>query len=138
MDPNKYTIAGVRYGCVSRAPGEIAGQQFIVENCEFTNIALFDFINTITIDDCNNCSIFVGPTTGRLVVELYLNLIVTEPMSVLSSEVVSIVGSCVAHNSSEPEIAEIAIYSCAVRHNRQSSPAMTCHSAAIPPIIMDY
>ncbi|CAG2117045.1 unnamed protein product, partial [Medioppia subpectinata] len=67
VNPSDYTIANVKYDTVIKKPGEIAGQQFIVENCEFANIGLFDYINTITIDDCNNCSIFVGPTIGSVV-----------------------------------------------------------------------
>ncbi|CAG2180108.1 unnamed protein product, partial [Oppiella nova] len=51
VDPKDYTIANVKYDSVIKRPGDIAGQQFIVENCEFANIGLFDYINTITIDD---------------------------------------------------------------------------------------
>ena len=38
------------------------GQQFIIKNCENCSIYLFDHINTVSIDDCKNCKIMLGPT----------------------------------------------------------------------------
>ena len=38
------------------------GEQFVIQNCENSNIYLFDHINTVTIDDCKNCKMFIGPT----------------------------------------------------------------------------
>ncbi|XP_054161626.1 protein XRP2-like [Oppia nitens] len=67
VNPKDYTIENGKYETFIRKPGDIVGQQFIIENCEFTNIALFDYINTITIDECNNCTIFIGPTIGSVV-----------------------------------------------------------------------
>ena len=44
----------------------LAGEQMIVRNCENCCIYLFDHTNTVTIDDCKNCKVFVGPTqVGR-------------------------------------------------------------------------
>ena len=40
----------------------LAGEQMIVRNCENCCIYLFDHTNTVTIDDCKNCKVFVGPT----------------------------------------------------------------------------
>ncbi len=37
----------------------------MIRNCEGANIYLFDHINTLTIDDCKDCKIFVGPTKVR-------------------------------------------------------------------------
>ena len=34
----------------------------IVRNCENCSIYLFDHTNTVTIDDCKNCKMFIGPT----------------------------------------------------------------------------
>ena len=34
----------------------------IVRNCENCCIYLFDHTNTVTIDDCKNCKMFIGPT----------------------------------------------------------------------------
>lgn len=40
---------------------KIAGQQFMIANCRDCNIYLFDHIGTISVDECENCRIFVGP-----------------------------------------------------------------------------
>lgn len=55
----------VHFGECGRLPGSINGQPFIVRDCSDAAIFLFDNINTLTIDDCNNCTIIVGPTAGR-------------------------------------------------------------------------
>ena len=34
----------------------------MIQNCENSNIYLFDHTNTVTIDDCKMCKIFIGPT----------------------------------------------------------------------------
>ena len=39
-----------------------SGEQFVIQNCENSNIFLFDYINTVTVDDCKGCKIFIGPT----------------------------------------------------------------------------
>lgn len=46
-------------------PGEINGEQFIIQNCKNSTICLYDFTNTVLIDDCQECTIFVGPVIGR-------------------------------------------------------------------------
>jgi protein XRP2 len=38
------------------------GEQMIIKNCENCHIYLFDNTNTVTIDDCKNCKMFIGPT----------------------------------------------------------------------------
>lgn len=67
VNPADYTIENLIGEEAGRLPGTIAGQQFIVQNCRDSCIFLLDHINTITIDDCSDCTIFIGPTTGRLV-----------------------------------------------------------------------
>ena len=45
----------------------------IVRNCENCCIYLFDHTNTVTIDDCKNCKVFVGPTQeGNLFDIIYM------------------------------------------------------------------
>ncbi|MCL4132051.1 UNVERIFIED_CONTAM: hypothetical protein GTU68_057235 [Idotea baltica] len=65
VDPADYTIENLTDGEKGRLPGTINGQQFIVQNCTSSKLFLFDDINTITIDDCTDCSIYVGPVAGR-------------------------------------------------------------------------
>ena len=41
-------------------PGSIAGQQFQIKNCRGASIYLYDWANTVTVDDCSDCRIFLG------------------------------------------------------------------------------
>ena len=65
VDPADFTVEGLKGEEAGRVPGSINGQQFIIQNCQSSQIFLLDHINTITIDDCSDCTIFIGPTTGR-------------------------------------------------------------------------
>ena len=65
IDPADYTIENVNGGEDGRLCGTIDGNPFIIQNCEKAKIYLFDFINTVTIDDCSDCSFYIGPVTGR-------------------------------------------------------------------------
>lgn len=51
-----------------RLPGEIGGEQFIIQNCNDSTICLYDYSNTVTIDDCRNCTFFIGPVIGSIVI----------------------------------------------------------------------
>ncbi|XP_076043235.1 protein XRP2-like [Oratosquilla oratoria] len=66
VNPADFTIENVTSGEYGRLPGTIKGQQFIIQNCQSSFIYLFDHINTITVDDCSGCTMFIGPTTGSL------------------------------------------------------------------------
>lgn len=67
IDVAQYTIENKEGGEeVGRRPGQINGEQFMIKNCQDTSIFLFDHINTVTIDDCKQCKIFVGPTKGSI------------------------------------------------------------------------
>ena len=61
-DNSEYLIENLSDQTVIKAPGEISGNQFMVRNCQNCCIYLFDHINTITVDDCKQCKIFIGPT----------------------------------------------------------------------------
>lgn len=50
-----------------KLPGSINGQQFVIQNCKDSDIYVFDFTNTVTIDDCTHCTIVVGPVKRRLI-----------------------------------------------------------------------
>lgn len=65
IDPCEYTIENVTESTVIKKPGSINGQQFIVQNCQKSILCIFDYLDSATVDDCNDCTIFVGPTKGR-------------------------------------------------------------------------
>lgn len=50
-----------------KLPGSINGQQFMIQFCTNSYIYVFDFTNTVTIDDCTHCTIVVGPVKRRLI-----------------------------------------------------------------------
>ncbi|XP_045716429.1 protein XRP2 [Phyllostomus hastatus] len=66
VDPKDYMFSGLKSETVGRLPGTVAGQQFLIQDCENCNIYIFDHSATITIDDCTNCIIFLGPVKGSV------------------------------------------------------------------------
>nr|XP_013805599.1 PREDICTED: protein XRP2 [Apteryx mantelli mantelli] len=66
IDPKDYTFSGLKGETVGRLPGKVAGQQFVIQDCENCSVYIFDHSATITIDDCINCQIFLGPIKGSV------------------------------------------------------------------------
>ncbi|XP_037676719.1 protein XRP2 [Choloepus didactylus] len=66
VDPKDYMFSGLKDETVGRLPGNVAGQQFVIQDCENCNIYIFDHSATVTIDDCTNCIIFLGPVKGSV------------------------------------------------------------------------
>ncbi|XP_015667769.1 protein XRP2 [Protobothrops mucrosquamatus] len=66
IDPKDYMFSGLKNETVGRLPGKVAGQQFVIQDCENCNIYIFDHSATITVDDCTNCQIFLGPVKGSV------------------------------------------------------------------------
>ncbi len=66
QNPLDYTISDLQNGCqIVKRPGEVNGQQFIIRNCSNSKIYIFDYCSQVTIDDCNDCLIVLGPVQGR-------------------------------------------------------------------------
>eukprot|EP00727_Mastigamoeba_balamuthi_P006189 m51a1_g219 putative protein xrp2 (354) ;mRNA; f:41632-43191 len=63
-DLSHYTFSKQAGQVLVRAPGSIAGQRFIVEECTDCDIWLCDHMSTITFDECRNCRVFIGPVEG--------------------------------------------------------------------------
>lgn len=66
VDPKDYMFNGLKDQTIGRLPDKVAGQQFVIQECENCNIYIFDHSATITIDDCTNCRIFLGPVKGSV------------------------------------------------------------------------
>ena len=49
-----------------RLPGSVSGEQFIIRNCDDSAIFVFDNTNCVTVDDCKNCKIFLGPVKVKI------------------------------------------------------------------------
>ncbi|KAF4522947.1 hypothetical protein B566_EDAN009537 [Ephemera danica] len=67
LNPKDFTVENLTDCCTSvRTPGSVAGKQFIIQNCKDAFIYVLDHCSTITVDDCSNCKIVLGPTKGSL------------------------------------------------------------------------
>ena len=60
VDLSQYIVDGQEGGQVVRRPGSVGGQQFVIRNSSNCCIYLYDWANTVTIDDCKHCKIFLG------------------------------------------------------------------------------
>uniref|UniRef100_A0A1I7ZK14 C-CAP/cofactor C-like domain-containing protein n=1 Tax=Steinernema glaseri TaxID=37863 RepID=A0A1I7ZK14_9BILA len=67
-DPRKYRFVNQSNTILVKRDGDIAGQQFTVDNCKNCTILLFDWSASITIDECENCLFVIGPCTGSVFV----------------------------------------------------------------------
>ena len=66
VDVSAFTIDCLVDGEDGRLPGSVNGQQFQIKNCSNSHIFIFDWSNTVTIDDCTHCKIFLGPVKGSV------------------------------------------------------------------------
>lgn len=63
-----YMIENQSDSTLGRVPGQVNGQQFVIQNCKNCNIYVFDYIAAINIDDCLDCNIFLGPVKSSVFV----------------------------------------------------------------------
>ncbi|KAL9979441.1 hypothetical protein ACROYT_G017112 [Oculina patagonica] len=71
LDPKDYTIGDLKGETVAKLPGELNGQQFIIQNNKDCSIFILDHTDSVTVDDCINCQIVIGPCGGRQVVIVF-------------------------------------------------------------------
>ena len=65
MDSKEYTVEGLDGQVAVRLPDKLNGTPFVVQNCKDSRIYVLDFLSTVSVDDCTNCTLFFGPTKGR-------------------------------------------------------------------------
>lgn len=65
IDASLFTVEDLMDDTSVRLPGSIEGHPFTISNCLKASIFLFDHINSVTITDCKDCTIFLGPTKNR-------------------------------------------------------------------------
>ncbi|XP_040076466.1 protein XRP2-like isoform X1 [Ixodes scapularis] len=66
VNAEDYTVENAKGATIVKYPGRVRGQQFIIQNCEDSTIYVLYHVNTVTIDDCINCNIILGPTKGSV------------------------------------------------------------------------
>lgn len=67
MDRSLLIISDQNGGTVGRLPGQLNGRQFRIKNCQSTTILILDHTDTVTVEKCTDCQVFIGPTKGRFV-----------------------------------------------------------------------
>eukprot|EP00128_Syssomonas_multiformis_P017073 Colp12_sorted_trinity150504_noHs@34636 len=65
-DPKDYMFSKLKGQTVGKLPGKINGLNFVIEDCEDCFIYLFDYIDSVQIDACKNCTIVIGPVKGSV------------------------------------------------------------------------
>lgn len=60
-DPKDFRFRDRKGEKLSKAPGELNGYDFLIDNCEDCEIVLADHVSQIFVDDCKRCTIFIGP-----------------------------------------------------------------------------
>ncbi|XP_068704285.1 protein XRP2-like isoform X1 [Montipora foliosa] len=66
LDPKDYSVIDVTGETVGKLPGEINGQQFIIQNCQNCDIFILDHTDSVQVDDCIDCRIVIGPCGGSV------------------------------------------------------------------------
>lgn len=62
-----YIFSNIRVpSLLTKLPGSINGQQFIIEDCSDCDVFLLDNCTSVQIDECVNCRIVVGPCQASL------------------------------------------------------------------------
>eukprot|EP00899_Mesostigma_viride_P001424 jgi/Mesvir1/11282/Mv01076-RA.1 len=66
LDPKDFTFSKLVKQTKIKEPGSINGQSFIIEDCEDCDLYLLDACAQVTIDNCINCRIFIGPVESSI------------------------------------------------------------------------
>lgn len=66
LDPKDFMFTGLRGQTKVKLPGSINGQQFIIDDCEGCDLYVLDHCAMVTVDNCKDCRIFVGPTESSI------------------------------------------------------------------------
>ncbi|XP_050424046.1 protein XRP2-like [Adelges cooleyi] len=73
LNPTDYVIENLSNSTMYKAPGTVGGQQFVVRNCEDSYVYVLDYSDSVTIDDCQGCTIILGPTKQSVFVRDTVN-----------------------------------------------------------------
>uniref|UniRef100_A0A0G4IA07 C-CAP/cofactor C-like domain-containing protein n=1 Tax=Chromera velia CCMP2878 TaxID=1169474 RepID=A0A0G4IA07_9ALVE len=65
-DPKDFIFSKRTNEVLVKEKGSIAGQQFVIEECEGCDIFVLDWTDSITVDECKDCRLFVGPVAGSI------------------------------------------------------------------------
>uniref|UniRef100_A0A7E4UYL0 C-CAP/cofactor C-like domain-containing protein n=1 Tax=Panagrellus redivivus TaxID=6233 RepID=A0A7E4UYL0_PANRE len=66
IDPANYTVANKKTFSLIKKDGEVAGQQFSIDNLQDCIVMVLDHSGTITVDDSQDCLFVFGPCSGSI------------------------------------------------------------------------
>eukprot|EP01105_Mastigella_eilhardi_P000256 TRINITY_DN1032_c0_g1_i1.p1 TRINITY_DN1032_c0_g1~~TRINITY_DN1032_c0_g1_i1.p1 ORF type:complete len:288 (-),score=63.11 TRINITY_DN1032_c0_g1_i1:274-1137(-) len=72
-DPSNFYAKNLQHATVCKAPGSLAGQQFVIRDCEDCDIFVCDNSSCVTVDGCVDCRIFFGAIDGSCFVRTSKN-----------------------------------------------------------------
>ena len=61
-----YVIDGVEDDVRTKTAGQVDGEQLVVQNCKRTKVFVFDHCASINVDDCEDCTLFLGCCKGSV------------------------------------------------------------------------
>ena len=65
MDLSLLIVSDKEAETLGRLPGQLEGKQFAIRNCSNCTILVLDHTQTVTVDKCRNCDVFIAPSKGR-------------------------------------------------------------------------
>ncbi|KAI6238120.1 Protein XRP2 [Aphelenchoides fujianensis] len=63
-----YTFSEATDATLVKRRGDVAGQQFVIANCQNSVLMVLDNLGSVTVDDCKSCVIILGPCSGSVFV----------------------------------------------------------------------
>ena len=66
-----FIVSGRDGETIVRPPGAVAGQQFVVENCRGCEIWVLDHTAAVSLDQCEDCFVVVGPCETSVFARLH-------------------------------------------------------------------
>ncbi|KAL3810069.1 hypothetical protein ACHAXA_011802 [Cyclostephanos tholiformis] len=64
----QYTFRNKKNIILTKNPGSIAGQPFVIDNCQKCKILLLDYCDQVQIDDVSDSKIFIAASSGSIFV----------------------------------------------------------------------
>ena len=66
LDKRNYMALNLEDTVVTKKPGQIDGQQFVIQFCKRCTIHVLDHCAQVTIDDCEDCEVIIGPCSDAV------------------------------------------------------------------------
>ncbi|KNC52110.1 uncharacterized protein AMSG_00937 [Thecamonas trahens ATCC 50062] len=75
-DPADYRFRGLTDTVAVKPPGSINGEQFIIDTCSGCELYVLDHTATVSIDECTDCRIVLGPCASSVFVRSCARVVV--------------------------------------------------------------